>query len=313
MRAISHSLRTSEAPQAEISAFLEAMRLDWGASENTLYSYKLDLTQFFLFLQDRSIDKPTPKSISDYLMHLSDRGCGSASINRKLSALRSFYKYCVLELGLENDPTELTVSAKREQNLPKALAPNTMAALLQAAKEGLSYPARLAPSLKARDEAMFLLLYATGLRVSELIGLKLHQMDHLQGMIRTLGKGGKERVIPFVKTAAVALEHYLSSFRSSLNPKTEHVFIGARGEPLTRQAFSKTLAHLSLQAGLDKPVSPHQIRHTFATDLLAAGINLRTLQHLLGHADLGTTQIYTQVSPPHLKRAHRKFHPRGGA
>lgn len=208
------------------------------------------------------------------------------------------------------------------KKLPKYLTLQNVQELLAAADEGIGYQIEdeaFLAALHARDAAMVYLLYATGLRVSELVGLRLRNVEIEQGYVRVRGKGDKERIAPFAPIAGEKLHTYIQNHRKFLEAKTplsgernEFVFLNRDGKPLTRQSFWKNLKTLALQAGISSTLSPHVLRHSFATHLLQSGMNLRSLQTLLGHADLSTTQIYTHVSPEHLKTTHRKFHPRGG-
>jgi integrase/recombinase XerD len=227
-----------------------------------------------------------------------------SSIARKASAIRQLYKYLCLEHGLGSNPAERIEAAAPSRALPKAISREDIGRLLAAADES-----------NPRDRAMVYLMYATGLRVSELVGLSLHDLDLAQEYVRVKGKGDKERIAPFVPIAGELLAAYLNDHRPALaqrsSEKCDFVFLNPSGRGLSRQSFWKTLKALALQAGIATPLSPHTLRHSFATHLLASGIPLRSLQMLLGHADLSTTQIYTHVTPEHRKAAHRKFHPRG--
>ena len=189
-----------------------------------------------------------------------------------------------------------------------------MTALLDAADRGINYkaPEKEIAALHARDAAMVYLLYATGLRVSELVGLTLHKIELQQGYVRVRGKGDKERITPFAPIAGEKLKLYLDQFRPELHPQDQSAFVNHRGETITRQTFWKTLKELAKEAKIPSTLSPHVLRHSFATHLLQSGMNLRSLQMLLGHSDLSTTQIYTHVAPEHLKDSHKKYHPRGG-
>ncbi|MGE0617075.1 MAG: tyrosine-type recombinase/integrase, partial [Bacteriovoracia bacterium] len=210
---------------------------------------------------------------------------------------------------------------KADRRLPKSLSMADIEALLKCAHAGLPYDVgvkdkenaeKVAGALRARDRAMIFILYATGLRVSELVGLSLPAIDGANAYLRVIGKGGKERVVPFAPAAGEVLHEYLEHHRAHLvRSPTPQVFLSQRGEGLTRQAFWKTLKRLAVVAGISAPISPHVLRHSFATHLLQSGMNLRSLQMLLGHSDLSTTQIYTAVAPDHLKQVHRKHHPRG--
>jgi integrase/recombinase XerD len=191
------------------------------------------------------------------------------------------------------------------------LSLETLQTLLDQATKGLPYKGALAPALQARDKAMLFLLYGTGIRVSELVGLEVQNIELTENWIKVYGKGSKERLVPFAPECSISLNDYLHRARPQLNPKDSKAFCGQKGEGLTRQGFWKTLKQIGLEAGLQTLPSPHQIRHSFATHLLESGANLRTLQALLGHSDLSTTQVYTHLSLEHLKKTHKKYHPRG--
>jgi len=301
-----------------IDAFLDSRRLDRGAADHTIQAYRRDLAQFNDWLKTNSPPEASSggllsisaTSLQGFLTHLHHLGQSPSSIARKTSALRQFFKFCCLEKGLRENPAEGLESPQQAKRLPRALSQEQVEALLRAAAQGLPYP-KGAETLRKRDEAMVLLMYATGLRVSELVGLTVHDLDLELNYARVKGKGGKERITPFAGVAGDAVRTYLVEHRPLLKPKTDHVFVNHRGFALTRQTFWHTLKELARQAGIDSEISPHLLRHSFATHLLQSGMNLRSLQLLLGHSDLATTQIYTHISPEHLKAAHKRYHPRG--
>jgi integrase/recombinase XerD len=313
-------------PQTELqkitAEFVESMRIDRGCSEKTVEAYRRDLEQFDRWLSSRKLALATLDSdtISLFLADLTRQGQKASSIARKTSTLRQFFKFCCLEKGLKQNPAENLESPTQPKRLPKYLTSEQVQALLHAADQGLAYtvPEQDREALHARDAAMVYLLYATGLRVSELVGLTLHHIELQQGYVRVRGKGDKERIAPFAPIAGEKLAHYLEHHRKVLsarcggNEPAQVAFLNHRGEPISRQSFWKILKTLALQAGVTSKLSPHMLRHSFATHLLQSGMNLRSLQMLLGHSDLSTTQIYTHVAPEHLKESHRKYHPRGG-
>ncbi len=326
-----------------LGAFIEFLRLDRGSSERTLEAYRCDLEQLEDFLVHSTSSEAVPvarledvgqEHLISFLIHLQQSGQKASSIARRVSAMKQFFKFCCLERGLEVNPTEQLQSPRRPRELPGHLTLEQVTALLAAADEGLPYrQASEAPNteaanrvetqisssqlnpvgeaLRARDRAMVFLLYATGLRVSELVGLTTHQVDLGQRYVRVRGKGDKERISPFGANAGERIELYLNHHRPALDPVGDALFVNQRGQPLTRQGFWKLLKQLAAMSGVPESLSPHTLRHSFATHLLGAGMNLRSLQMLLGHSDLSTTQIYAHVTPEHLKTAHRKFHPRG--
>jgi integrase/recombinase XerD len=296
-----------------IQSFLEARRIDRGASDRTIEAYKRDLEQFAGSLPEGlAPEKITANHLQDYLSKLHQDQQKPASIARKTSALRQFFKFCCLERRLQENPAENLESPKQSQRLPKNLSTDDVGKLLTAADTGLTYLNESnADALRARDRAILYLLYATGLRISELTSLTPHDIDLQMGYLRVKGKGGKERIAPFATVAGDHLRNWIENHRATLKPATDHVFINHRGFALTRQSVWKTLKELALQAGISSTLSPHKLRHSFATHLLQSGMNLRSLQMLLGHSDLSTTQIYAHVTPEHLKSAHKKYHPRG--
>ncbi len=298
-----------------IEAYLDSLQVDRACSKHTLAAYSRDLRQF---ADHAASDLPAPlqsvtrAQLESFLASLSKKGQDPRSISRKTSALRQLFKFCCLELGLAENPAENLASPKLPRNLPKSLSRTDVDKLIAALEPGIAYSREaIAPALQARDRAMLVLLYATGLRVSELVGLTPHQLDLTQGYLRVRGKGQKERIVPFAPVAGELVRTYIEKHRGALSPRTEHLFINHLGGALSRQAFWKTLKTLAELAGIQSTLSPHVLRHSFATHLLEGGMNLRGLQMLLGHSDLSTTQIYTQITPEHLKDAHRRYHPRG--
>ncbi len=294
--------------------FLQCQRIDRGMAELTLSAYRTDLSQFSQWLQDHaivsSLSDLKSQDIHEFLKFLSSLQLKPTSLARKTSALRQFFKFCVLEKGFEQNPTENLETPQLSNHLPHFLSIAQVDQLLEKVKEGLPYTGPQAQALRARDQAMVYILYATGTRVSELLQLTPHQLDLEQGYIKVQGKGSKERIAPFAPIAGDILWSYLQRWRAYLNPKSDCLFLNHRGEPISRQALWKILKALAEQAQISH-LSPHTLRHSFATHLLQSGIQLRSLQMLLGHSDLTTTQIYTHITPAHLKEAHRKFHPRG--
>lgn len=310
----------SETLTGAIRLFLDSKKIDHGASENTLVGYEQDLAQFQASFKgaDPDLNRIELEDLQKYLKALHVAKLAPSSIARKVSALRQFFKFCVLEIGLTQNPAETLKTPSTAKRLPKFLSHDSIDKLLKVLSPGLPYPEKFRESLQARDRAMVILLYATGLRVSELVNLTTHQTDLDLSYVRVMGKGGKERIVPFADAALEVMKDYLKNHRGILirerltRGETEGaLFLGMRGESLTRQAFWKTLLALARLADIREPVSPHKLRHSFATHLLQAGMNLRSLQTLLGHSDLSTTQIYTHVTPERLKDVHKKYHPRG--
>lgn len=301
-----------------IEAFLQARRIDQGAAALTLAAYTRDLLQLAETLEKNLGTDITPATIQsqDLEHHLQSltRTCPSpASLARKTSAIRQFFRFCCLEQGLSANPAEGLPTPRLPRALPKFLSHAEVEALIRAAQTGLPYPGPsdiTRQALQSRDRAMLILLYATGLRVSELVGLTLHQVERQSLYLRVRGKGDKERIVPFAPVAGQALEDWLTHHRSHLTPGHAQLFCNQRGEPLTRQTFWTILKELGALADIKTHLSPHVLRHSFATHLLEAGIHLRSLQMLLGHSDLSTTQIYAHVAPEHLAETHTRCHPR---
>ncbi len=305
-----------------LELFLDARKIDRGSAAPTIEAYRCDLEQLAATLPERGATALPTISADDlhrFLKRLHLAKAKPASVARKVSAIRQFFKFGMLELGLEANPADGLRSPAQSKRLPKFLTHEAIEKLLVAVREGLPYPESYREALVLRDRAMVVLLYATGLRVSELVGLTLHEVDLPLGYVRVVGKGGKERIVPYAGAAGEALEDYLERGRPELvRERLRHgeivaeIFVSRRGEGLTRQSFWGTLKDLAVLAGIDEEISPHRLRHSFATHLLQAGMGLRSLQTLLGHSDLSTTQIYTHVTPEHLKELHKKYHPRGG-
>ena len=300
-----------------IQLFIDHLKIDKGSSPHTCSAYDRDLQQFLKSLKPSAITpkdqltQVTENDIEKFLKDLKKREQKSTSIARKVSTLKQFYKFLITENIIIDNPTLYIDAPIQNKKLPKALDESAVLALLGAADEGLLYEGKFAEALRIRDRAMIYLLYATGVRVSELLSLTTSQTDIESGHITVMGKRSKERMIPFAQIAGTHLFEYIEHARPKLLPNTDVLFIGQRGEPLTRQAFWGTLKKLAIKAGIPQNLHPHMLRHTFATDLLKAGMNLRSLQMLLGHADLQTTQIYTHVAPEQLKEVIKKYHPRG--
>ena len=289
-----------------LEQFYHHLGVERGLASLTLESYAHDLQDFREFL--RTLDRTTWEEVSlddlqRYLAFLEGRGLSARSRARRLSALRQFYRFLQREERLPANPVELLDSPRLPLKLPKVLGEKEVEALLAATDPSTPWG--------QRDAALLEVLYATGLRVSELVGLTLKQVDLRRGMVRPLGKGHKERLVPMVPQAVAKLRSYLSQGRPALlkGKDSPYVFVNRRGGRLSRQGFWKILQHYARLAGL-RHLSPHTLRHSFATHLLARGANLRVLQLLLGHADLATTQIYTHLDAERLKAAHRKAHPR---
>jgi len=292
-----------------LEKFLYHLSLERGLSSNTIESYKRDLKRYIKHLQTlkrKSFDKIKTQDISKLILKLNKRGLSSSTISRNLSAIKSFHKYLIREnLALKN-PAEGIESPRLWRKLPVVLN-------IEEIKKLLDQPDESDP-LSVRDKAMLEVLYATGVRISELINLKRSNLLFEIGCVRIFGKGNKERVVPIGEVAIDWVNRYLKDFRAELvNLKSksgDFLFLNARGNRLTRMGAYKILRKYVNRAGIKKKVSPHTIRHSFATHLLEGGADLRAVQEMLGHADISTTQIYTQVDREYLKEVHRTFHPR---
>jgi integrase/recombinase XerD len=286
-----------------MTAFLNFCRLEKGLSANSLEAYAADLSRFSSFLSEGAA-LPGAEEIRHYLDHLTQSGLSGRSIARHLTTLRSFYGFLLREGLIESDPTEHLRSPRQWQTIPKFLNLEEIERIIEA-------PDRSRPT-GLRDCAMLELLYATGLRVSELCRLGVGDLNLDLGVLRTTGKGNKQRLVPAGKEALRAVEEYLKDGRGALlkGRASRYLFITARGGCLTRQAFWKLLAGYGRKAGIFHGITPHVLRHSFATHLLEGGADLRSVQVMLGHADISTTQIYTHVMRSRLRDTVEKHHPR---
>jgi integrase/recombinase XerD len=290
--------------------FLAYLEFERGLSRNTLEAYRSDLLQFGRFLTRRNSDalRATGVDVSDFLADLATGNghpaASPATIHRKAACLRSFYRHLRREGMLEGDPTASITSPRRGRRLPKVLNRAEVARLLE-------QPRGTEPT-GLRDRALLELMYACGLRASEAVGLELRDIDLEAGVLRARGKGSKERIVPIGGMAVEATHRYLRRGRKRLvgTRNVTTVFVNFRGEPLTRQGLYKIVRRHAVAAGLAERMSPHTLRHTFATHLLAGGCDLRAVQEMLGHSDVATTQIYTHLSSERLKDVYFKAHPR---
>jgi len=287
-----------------IDQFIDAVWLEDGLAENSLAAYRGDLHDLAAWLRPRRLAEADEQALTAYLAarHPTTR---ASTANRRLASLRRFYRWALREGTIESDPTLRLVGARRPARFPKTISEAQIDALL-AAPQGDS-------PLALRDRAMLETLYATGLRVSELTGLRMVQLSLADGLVRVIGKGSKERVVPVGEAARDALARYLKVGRVALlaGRTSDSVFVTARGAAMSRQMFWKLIRRYAFQAGIAAPLSPHGVRHAFATHLLNHGADLRVVQLLLGHADISTTQIYTHVARQRLKELHARHHPRG--
>ena len=296
-----------ESEQAEIERFTDALWMERGLSRNTLDAYRNDLAGFarWLLSQRRTLCTAQRTDLLDYLSARVVAGARPRSTARLLSALRRFYRYQVREGRLTEDPSVRIDAPRIGRPLPDSLSEQEVDLLLDAPE--------VDDTLGLRDRAMLELLYACGLRVSELVGLLPDQLGLAQGVVRVTGKGSKERLVPLGEAAVAWLQRYLAESRPRLcqGRAVRELFVSQQGRGMTRQTFWHRLRRYARRAGIDKQLSPHTLRHAFATHLLNHGADLRVVQMLLGHSDLSTTQIYTHVARERLKDLHARHHPRG--
>jgi integrase/recombinase XerD len=289
--------------------FLAYLEFERGLSRNTLEAYRSDLLQYGRFLEERKMQAVAARGadIADFLAALGGSGGRSASpatIHRKAACLRSFYRHLRREGMLDTDPTASLTAPRRGRKLPQVLTRGEVTRLLD-------QPRGTEPT-DLRDRALLELMYASGLRASEAIGLAVSDIDRDEQILRARGKGSKERIVPVGRTAAGAVRRYLELGRARLvgNRSEAHLFVNFRGGALTRQGLYKIVRRHAVSAGLEDRMSPHTLRHTFATHLLAGGCDLRSVQEMLGHADVATTQLYTHLSSERLKDVYFRAHPR---
>ena len=290
-----------------LDSFLSYLVVEKGLSENTLESYGRDLKKFLLFIKSRGITSAREVKygdILDFLTRSREEGLTATTIVRSMVSVKQFFKYLLSEKVLSEDPTAHIKTPKMKKAIPGVISLDDVESILGAPDE--STPEGL------RDAAMLEILYATGIRVSELIGLKLNDVNFELGFVVVYGKGSKERVVPIGDKAREKLLSYLRDSRPALLKARESkaLFATRRGAGMTRQGFWKIIKAQALRAGVTKKISPHTLRHSFATHLLERGADLRTIQVMLGHSDISTTQIYTHVESERLKEIHKKYHPR---
>ena len=286
-----------------LELFLDTLYLEQGVSENTLAAYRSDLEKFCQFLKDKDLLAVRADDIEAYLAYRVDLGLKSRSTARSISALKRFYQYFVREKAIVDSPMVNIAQPKAGQSLPKTLSEAEVEALLAAPD--------IEDPMGLRDKAMLELLYATGLRVTELVGLRMEQINLRQAVVFVKGKGNKERLVPLGEEAMYWLEQFLKVGRSQMiKHATDFVFPSKRGIGMTRQTFWHRIKHYAILASVESPLSPHTLRHAFATHLLNHGADLRVVQMMLGHSDLSTTQIYTHVANERLKSVHEQHHPR---
>jgi len=291
----------------EIDEFVDALWLEHGLAKNTLEAYRRDLSLLAQWLRERrgTLDAAREHDLQAYMgARMSQKG-KATSANRRLTVFKRYYRWALRERRIDADPTLRLVPARQSLRVPKTLTEKQVEDLLAA--PDLNHP------LGLRDRAMLELMYASGLRVSELVGLKVFDLGMNEGVLRVMGKGSKERLVPFGAEARLWIERYLHEAREEIlaGQQTADLFVTARGAGMTRVMFWIIVKKCALSAGIRSPLSPHTLRHAFATHLLNHGADLRAVQMLLGHADISTTTIYTHVARERLKQLHAQHHPRG--
>ncbi|MEI6758222.1 MAG: site-specific tyrosine recombinase XerD [Chlorobium sp.] len=293
-----------------LESFLNYMLIERNFATNTRESYRNDLERYLLFMQEssRPIEAITARHIEEFIVELFETGLEASSMARNISAIRSFHKFLVTERSLKTNPAENIHQPKQARYLPTVLTVEETLRLLEA-------PLAMTPRGKyfLRDKAMLELLYATGVRVSELVNLQQQNLYMEAGFIRVFGKGSKERLVPIGSSATQWINQYQSDLRMALVQRNsnDYLFLNSRGIKLSRMALFTMVKQYALQAGIEKSISPHTFRHTFATHLLEGGADLRAVQEMLGHSSIVTTQIYTHIDRSFVKEVHRTFHPRG--
>ncbi|MEW6074959.1 MAG: site-specific tyrosine recombinase XerD [Candidatus Omnitrophota bacterium] len=293
--------------QELIETFITYLSVERGLARNSILSYKKDLYSYADFLKNclgLSLSKTTRNDITNFMLSQKDRGLSANSISRRLAAIRMFYRFLVRERILKSDPSSLIDSPKLWQKIPETLSVNEIESLLAQ------------PDIRdvqgIRDKAILEVLYATGMRVSEAVHLKTDDVNVEVGFLRCIGKGNKERIIPLGKKAIASITRYLQASRTRLlkQKASEFIFVSRFGKKLSRQSLWKLIKKYARSARIKKPIRPHILRHSFATHLLERGADLRSVQEMLGHANIATTQIYTHINKDRLKAIHRMFHPR---
>ncbi|WP_427982552.1 site-specific tyrosine recombinase XerD [Agarivorans sp.] len=299
------STKASEVDHPLINRFIEQLWFEHGLAENTLSSYRNDLQQLLVFFNSQQIqlEQAQTLDLQAFISQRYQQGQKPASAARQLSSLRRFYRFLIQQRLREDDPCALLAQPKLEKKLPGTLSEAEVEALLE--QPDLTDP------IQHRDLAMLEVLYATGLRVTELVSLQIEQLSLRQGLVRVVGKGGKERLVPLGEQALDVLEGYLKQARPQLlKQESDVLFPSLRGQQMTRQTFWHRIKHYAVLAGVKSHLSPHTLRHAFATHLLNHGADLRVVQMLLGHSDLSTTQIYTHVANERLRSVYHQHHPR---
>ncbi|MDO0968514.1 site-specific tyrosine recombinase XerD [Staphylococcus haemolyticus] len=290
-----------------IEEYLKFIQIEKGLSENTIGAYRIDLKKYQLYMQEQKIahiDFIDRQTIQECLGSLIDQGASAKSIARFISTIRSFHQFALREKYAAKDPTVLIETPKYEKKLPDVLDVEEVIQLLETPD--------LTKNNGYRDRTILELLYATGMRVTELIQIEIDDVNLIMGFVKVFGKGNKERIIPLGDTVIEYLDTYINNVRSQLLKKTvtNVLFLNLHGRPLTRQGIWKLIKQYGLRANINKTLTPHTLRHSFATHLLENGADLRAVQEMLGHSDISTTQLYTHVSKTQIRQMYNQFHPR---
>lgn len=295
-------MQTSNKEDSNLRSFLNYLLVDKGLSNNTVKAYEADISSFFQWLDNEDLKYKNLQEdhINQYISFLFQRKMRSSSVNRKISSIKSFYIFLVKRNFLKNSPLNDLVTPKQEKYLPESMSEAEVDKLLNSPD--------IANKIENRDKAMIEMLYATGMRISELVNLKMTDVDMKRCVVKVFGKGSKERLVPFGETALDSLKSYLNDREQS---SSKEIFLSNRGKKMTRVAFWQRVKIYLIRENLKNSISPHTLRHAFATHLLNRGADLRSVQLLLGHSDLSTTQIYTHIAKQRLSDVLKKHHPRG--
>jgi integrase/recombinase XerD len=295
-------MQTSNKEDSNLRSFLNYLLVDKGLSNNTVKAYEADISSFFQWLDNEDLKYKNLQEdhINQYISFLFQRKMRSSSVNRKISSIKSFYIFLVKRNFLKNSPLNDLVTPKQEKYLPESMSEAEVDKLLNSPD--------VANKIENRDKAMIEMLYATGMRISELVNLKMTDVDMKRCVVKVFGKGSKERLVPFGETALDSLRSYLNEREQS---SSKEIFLSNRGKKMTRVAFWQRVKVYLIRENLKNSISPHTLRHAFATHLINRGADLRSVQLLLGHSDLSTTQIYTHIAKQRLSDVLKKHHPRG--
>ena len=295
-------MQTSNKEDSNLRSFLNYLLVDKGLSNNTVKAYEADISSFFQWLDNEDLKYKNLQEdhINQYISFLFQRKMRSSSVNRKISSIKSFYIFLVKRNFLKNSPLNDLVTPKQEKYLPESMSEAEVDKLLNSPD--------VANKIENRDKAMIEMLYATGMRISELVNLKITDVDMKRCVVKVFGKGSKERLVPFGETALDSLRSYLNEREQS---SSKEIFLSNRGKKMTRVAFWQRVKVYLIRENLKNSISPHTLRHAFATHLINRGADLRSVQLLLGHSDLSTTQIYTHIAKQRLSDVLKKHHPRG--